>query len=131
MEYVPLIILFFSVIYLFVSKRKATQTLNDLSQRMDFSEKHCRIKEDLTALNAGTIGVGERLLQAEQEIMQLKQQIGQLELQLQSANTPYNQAIQLVRKGTSIEELMQVCQLTRSEADLLMTMHSQTAQSGN
>jgi hypothetical protein len=35
----------------------------------------------------------------------------------------YSQAIKLVQKGASVEELMEVCGLARGEAELIAMMH--------
>ena len=36
---------------------------------------------------------------------------------------PYDHAIRMVHNGSAIDEIMQVCNLGRNEADLIMTMH--------
>jgi hypothetical protein len=39
-------------------------------------------------------------------------------------NAPYTQAVQLARRGYAREDIISLCSLTESEAELILTLHS-------
>ncbi len=41
-------------------------------------------------------------------------------------NTPYSQAVQLARRGYAREDIISLCSLTDSEAELILALHSNT-----
>lgn len=83
-----------------------------------------QLSSEVSALNAGAIGLGERLLKIERGLNALRQRLEQIELNEQGSST-YSQAINLVKRGTTAQELMQICDLSESEAELLIMMHQQ------
>lgn len=71
-------------------------------------------REDLAKVRK----VIDRLAQLNQEM--------RLELRLRDAeNSPYTQAIQLIRHGQPRSEVRKLCSLTESEVDLLFNLHGQ------
>ena len=36
---------------------------------------------------------------------------------------PYQQAIRMVHKGASVDEIMSICEMSRGEAELIVMMH--------
>ena len=58
----------------------------------------------------------------EQKSRRLTERLEQLELRDQSQRQ-YDHAIKLVKRGSSIEEVMSVCGLNRGEAELIRVMH--------
>lgn len=82
---------------------------------------------DLAALNAGSIGLGERLLKIERNQKLLMQRLEQLELHA-NGNASYNQAINLVKQGINKQDLMATCELSEGEAGLLLMMHKKKKQ---
>lgn len=81
-----------------------------------------QLSHQVTALNAGAIGLGERLLRIEQDLKNLNQRLEQFELHADS-RVSYTQAINLAKRGADFNELMEVCDLSRTEAELLVRMH--------
>jgi len=86
-----------------------------------------RIANDLAALNAGSIGLGERLLRIERNQKLLIQRLEQLELHA-NGGASYSQAINLVKQGIDKQDLMATCELSEGEAGLLMMMHKKKKQ---
>lgn len=81
------------------------------------------VRQDVRGLCAGAVGLDERIARIEQNGRRLKERQEQLELR-DGGERLYNQAIRMVHKGCTIEELVEVCGVSRNEAALLMMMHS-------
>lgn len=87
------------------------------------------IQADLRALCHSAVQVGERVNRMEAELKGLQQR--QQELGVRQDNLAHSepqdagfeQAIRLARKGSSVEELMEICNLSRGEAELIAMMH--------
>lgn len=87
------------------------------------------MQNDLRALCNAAVQVGERanrlelsmkLLQQRQKELGVRQdQMVQSEPEARS----YDQAIKLAQKGTPLEEIMDICDLSRGEAELITMMH--------
>lgn len=86
-----------------------------------------KLLNDLAALNAGSIGLGERLLRIERNQKLLAEKIEQVEMH-DRTNMTYNQAIDLIKRGVNKKDLMTSCDLSETEAGLLMTMHKKKIQ---
>ncbi|KAA3627662.1 MAG: DUF2802 domain-containing protein [Proteobacteria bacterium] len=82
-----------------------------------------RVRQDLRALCAGAVGLGDRLRQLEREQRALADRHERLELK-DPGERPYAQAIRLVHNGAPVREIAETCGLTRSEAELLTMLHS-------
>lgn len=116
-------ILFLAIINLYLWHRKKAK---------NFSVQHSQpestgFTSDLAALNAGSIGLGERLLKIERNQKLLMQRLEQLELHA-NGNASYNQAINLVKQGINKQDLMATCELSEGEAGLLLMMHKKKKQ---
>ena len=112
------IILFLAIINLQLWHRRKAR---NLSVQQTLPESSC-FTSDLAALNAGSIGLGERLLKIERNQKLLAQRVEQLELHA-NGNASYSQAISLVKQGINKQDLMATCELSEGEAGLLMMMH--------
>lgn len=78
--------------------------------------------DDLAAFENAAMRAGEQLVRLEQKVRGVVDRQDQVELQTRGSR-PYSQAIQLVQRGASVEELMSVCDLTRGEAELICMLH--------
>ncbi|RMG56700.1 MAG: DUF2802 domain-containing protein [Gammaproteobacteria bacterium] len=76
----------------------------------------------VSALAQEEVDAGLRRERIEQRLRGLHTRQDRLELQGRSEK-PYAQAIQLVRRGAGIDEIMQACGLNRGEAELILSMH--------
>jgi hypothetical protein len=80
------------------------------------------LQDDLAALCAGAVGVGERLDRVEEKQRRQTARQEQWELH-ESLSRSYKQAIQLVNSGADVKEVMSHCGVTQGEAELLANMY--------
>ena len=80
------------------------------------------LQRDIRAITAAAIGVGERVLEIERRQRRLAERQEQLDI-YDSANQPYDQAISMARNGADVDELVDICGISESEAELLTLMH--------
>lgn len=76
---------------------------------------------ELVGLSASVIRMGDRLIRVEQQIRHLSERLDRLEVDTDSQ--PYGQAIRMVRNGAGIDDLVQACEFTRAEAELIVRLH--------
>jgi type II secretory pathway pseudopilin PulG len=117
------------VISLFSFKRQRTQLQEQyLSVQL--------LERDLRALANASIGIGSRVLKIER---QQRNNSGDAIVHEQfnnpvslsrpfdfytSSNQPYEQAIRLAQTGVSVDDIVSVCGLSKSEVELVCMMHS-------
>ncbi len=80
------------------------------------------LQRDFAALCAGAAGVGERLLGLERQLRRLSERQDQLEVR-SVGERPYAQAIRMVQRGASAQDLIAACGLSQGEAELVVLMH--------
>lgn len=86
------------------------------------------LQSDLRALCNAAVQVGERvnnLEQAARQLQQRQQELGVRQDQMilsEPEERSYEQAIKLAQKGTPVEEIMDICDLSRGEAELIIMM---------
>ena len=116
------------VLSLFAFKRQRTLQQNQLLSMQS-------LQHDLRALANAAVGVGGRVLEIERH--QRKRPPVAVAVQEQpavytetapveyynSSNQPYEQAIRMAHTGASIEDIVNVCGLSKSEAELVSMMH--------
>ncbi len=87
------------------------------------------VKNDLRALCNAAVHVGERVIRLERgqgQLQQRQQELGVRQDQMayvEPEERVFDHAIKLAQKGSSIEEIMDVCDLSRGEAELVAMMH--------
>ncbi len=132
-EVVLLFMLFFSLsvalVLIFLSGRQLHTRLED---QLALTE---RLRDELRAVSAAGIHMGERIRSSESAQSELEERIQQLTHQLThlhekqvnattaaSPASSYEQAIKLAKKGATIDELTEICNITRGEAELVAMM---------
>lgn len=85
-----------------------------------------QVNGELTALNAGSIGLGERFIKLEKQMQQMAARIDEVSSEVNSSS-PYAYAIELAQRATPAETIAELCHLSISEAQLLVMMHQQQA----
>ena len=80
------------------------------------------LQNDLGALCAGASGVSGHLSRVDQQVKRMIERQDKVEIQ-DPENRAYHQAIRMIRNGAGIDELMTICGLVRSEAELLIMLH--------
>lgn len=79
-------------------------------------------EDNLAALCAGAVGIDERFARLEQRQRRLAERQDRIESS-QERDRPYGEAIRLVHEGASASELVRSLDLTRNEAELIVSMH--------
>ena len=112
-------ILFIASISILVWARRHIQAIE---HKIQSQQVFNHLTDDITALNMGSIGLGGRFLKLEKELQTLSTRVDEVHSQIQT-NTPYAHAINLAQKGSTSEDIMELCQISRNEAELLIMMH--------
>jgi len=94
------------------------------------------LQRDLRALTNAAVGVGGRVLEIERQqrkrpviVTTAEEQQSQtysaapIEYYNSSSNQPYEQAIRMAQTGASVDDIVNVCGLSQSEAELVSMMH--------
>lgn len=92
------------------------------------------LQRDLRALANAAVGVGGRVMELERQQRKQPQVVQSVQPTASVApvapvevyplsNQPYEQAIQMVHTGASVDDIVNVCGLSRSEAELISMMH--------
>ncbi len=88
------------------------------------TEKITGLQNQLSVLCAGAVGTDDRIYQFEKTLSTLKERHNTLSLGTTSSPQSYEHAIRLARKGVSIEQLIDNCNLSDEEAHLISRLHS-------
>ncbi len=83
-----------------------------------------KVNSELVAINAGSIGLGERFIKLEKQMQQLVARMDDVSNEVRS-NSPYAYAIELAQKGTRADNIAELCHISLTEAQLLVMMHQQ------
>ena len=102
------------------SRKQIESFQQDIEKQLHSSQ----LNSELTALNAGSIGLGERFVKMEKKMQQLAAQLDDMSNEVQS-HSPYSYAISLAQKGESAESIAELCHISVTEAQLLVMMHQQ------
>ena len=93
------------------------------SSRVLLLEKQLKqARNDLKALTTASIGVGGRVLELERRLRRLSEKQKEVDI-YESANQPYDHAIDLARQGMKVEEIVTMCGISRNEAELIQMMN--------
>jgi len=103
-----------------LAQRRLAQ--RQLEQEARLGGRLDKLAQKLTEYQQSNIRMGEELISLREKITHLENK--QQRLEQQDLHTmPYNQASRLVGMGASLDDLMQSCGLTRSEAELMLKLH--------
>lgn len=93
-----------------------------MEQKINSQQVSEHVIDEITALNIGSVGLGGRFLKLEKDLQTLGTRVDEVHSQMQS-NTPYGHAINLAQKGSTAKDIMELCHISRNEAELLLMMH--------
>ena len=82
-----------------------------------------RNNKDIAGLCSAAVSVDTRITYNNEQLKEVAEKVTDFEQYEQQASQPYYSAIQRVRDGATVEELVQQCGLSREEAVLLMRLH--------
>lgn len=98
--------------------------MSEFQQQIQLLLRENTVQDRITAVNTGSIGLGNRVLSLEKSLHNLGEKLDELESRSEK-HSPYAQAIQLARKGSSAEEIRELCDISYNEAQLILMMHRQ------
>ena len=113
-----LITLFVSLVLLFVAFNLYRSHRRNQKQLQQIKA----IKEDLRALASASIGVGKRIRSLEKNQKQIHARQDEVQL-FEPANQSYEQAIQMAKNGNKVADIISLCGLNQTEAELVYRMH--------
>ncbi len=87
------------------------------------AEKIAGLQSQLSVLCAGAVGTDDRIHKFEQTLSTLQERHNTLSLGTTSSPQSYEHAIRLARKGVSIDQLIDNCNLSDEEAHLISRLH--------
>ena len=123
---VLLVLFLMLLVYVNSLKRSLQQSKSELKQVKQFTAMQQKQLKDLShelqAMTSAAYGVGKRINQLSAQLRELDDRQEEFDLKEQGAQS-MQQAIALVHKGASIEELMETCEMSRGEAELLIMVH--------
>ena len=103
-----------------MAQRRVAMQQMAMQERLD--GRIDKLSQKLGEYQQSNIRMGEELLALREKLNQLENK--QQRLEQQDVQTmPYNQASRLVSMGASLDDLMQACGLSRSEAELMLKLH--------
>lgn len=98
-------------------------------QQAEQASANAAIQKDLRALCNAAVAVGQRINRAERRLQLLTERQEELGMRQERMDRgdpeaqSYNQAIKLATKGAGVDEIIDVCGLSRGEAELIAMMH--------
>ena len=114
-------LLFLMSLALFVYTKKQLLAFQQSIQSKIYSNQ---VNSELTALNAGSYGLGERFIKLEKQMQNMAVRIDEVANEMNSCS-PYAYAIELALKATPAENIAELCHISLTEAQLLVMMHQQ------
>ncbi len=124
---IAVLLAFFLMLLVYVNSlnRSLQQSQSELKQVTAMQQKQLKdLSHELQAMTSAAYGVGKRINQLSAQLRELDDRQEEFDLKEQGAQS-MQQAIALVHKGASIEELMETCEMSRGEAELLIMVHGQ------
>jgi len=101
----------------------ATTTYRLFKLNQAQAAKIAGLQDQLSVLCAGATGSDKKIMKFEQTLNQLKEHQNTLDLGMSSQQHNYDHAIRLARKGVSMEQLIDNCNLSDEEAHLIDRLH--------
>ncbi len=127
-----LLILFLYLAYyvntLSKSVYKSNAELKQVKQYTAMQQKQLKeLAHELQTMTNAAYGVGKRINVLAGQIKELDDRQEEFDLKDQGSQS-MTQAIALAQKGASIDELMEACDMSRGEAELLMMVHGDVSE---
>jgi predicted Holliday junction resolvase-like endonuclease len=97
--------------------------LEQLKQHAVMQQKQLKaLAFELQTMTSAAYGVGKRINTLAEQIRELDERQEEFDLKEQGSKS-MQQAIALAHKGATVEELMESCDMSRGEAELLIMVH--------
>lgn len=129
---IVLLVLFLYLAYYVNSLSKSVYNskaeLKQVKQYIVMQQKQLKeLAHELQTMTNAAHGVGKRINILSGQIRELDDRQEEFDLKEQGSQS-MTQAIALAQKGASIDELMETCEMSRGEAELLMMVHGEAAE---
>ena len=121
LEIILLISLAVVLLVVFIASRKQQCGLQ--CQLRQQRLEHDQLQAQFKLFLSGAQGVGDRLHQVEANLSNSKN-IATQNNSASNGDVSVRQAIELARKGATVDELVDLCGLSRGEAELMSTIHN-------
>jgi len=105
------------IVWLVLELKKLKQDFVVLNDNVERNNK------DIAGLCSAAISVDSKLTENNKQLNGIAKKVTGFEQAEQSTNQPYHTAIQKVRSGADVDELVSQCGLSREEAVLLKRLH--------
>ena len=115
-------VLLIGMLLIFVVLQKRHRSLQSELQLQQ--DKYQSLSLQFQLITDSASGLGQKLTSLESD---LKVRNSAPQEGASSADISLRQAIELARKGATVDELIEICGLSRGESELLSTMHKQPA----
>ncbi len=120
-----IVILAFLVFRLSKSQRTSSAETKQLKQFVALQQKQLKdLSHELQSMTSAAYGVGKRISQLAGQLRELDDRQEEFDLKDQGSHS-MQQAIALVHKGATVEELVENCEMSVGEAELLIMVHGQ------
>lgn len=117
-------LIIFILLWFVIDKRKRQIS----ALKLLFTEQQRQLsdlKSEIHELRCGTLGVGNRVQNVEGKLAQaIERQDEFAKINNDSQTRHYGHAMKMVELGASVDELINECDITRGEAELLVSLHS-------
>lgn len=110
-------ILVAALVWVILEQEKLKQNYAQLSNNIERNNK------DIAGLCSAAVSVDNRISENDEQLKAVVELAVEVEPNDPQPNQSYDNAIQRVRNGESVEELVQHCGLSREEAELLIRLH--------
>ena len=110
-------ILVVALVWVVLEQKKLKQDYVQLSHNIERNNK------DIAGLCSAAVSVDNRISENNEQLKAVVEQAVEVEQDEQQLNQSYGSAIQRVRNGEGVEELVHHCGLSREEAELLIRLH--------
>ncbi|MFK5984482.1 MAG: DUF2802 domain-containing protein [Pseudomonadota bacterium] len=80
------------------------------------------VMQDMQSMSNATYGIGKQINQINNQVKNIDARQDEIDIRDQGEK-PIQQAIALLEKGSTIDEVMENCSLSRGEAELLFRIH--------
>lgn len=111
------------------SLRTSESEVKQLKQFVALQQKQLKeLSHELQTMTNAAYGVGKRINQLAGQLRELDDRQEEFDLKDQGSHS-MQQAIALVHKGASVDELIENCEMSLGEAELLIMVHGQQTES--
>ncbi len=101
--------------------------LSMIEDRLALSQAQvAQLDQQVSALCSASVGTGNHIVKLEQKVQRLNERQNKIEMRATGGQN-YLQANQLVDKGADCNQLIESCGLTQGEAELLVVMQGNSA----